>query len=74
MRTIKLPTIACLLLLPLLHACEEEPDVFVPPDPGNALIYAYPASGMVDLPLGSKLLLTFSNGIDEAAVQGRLSP
>ncbi len=33
MRTIKLPAIACLLLLPLLQACEEEPDVFVPPDP-----------------------------------------
>ena len=74
MRIIKLPAIACLLLLPLLQACEEEPDVFVPPDPGNALIYAYPSSGMVDLPLGSKLLLTFSNGIDEAAAREDCQP
>ncbi|HIL21960.1 MAG TPA: hypothetical protein EYG20_01655, partial [Alcanivorax sp.] len=74
MRIIKLPAIACLLLLPLLQACEEEPDVFVPPDPGNALIYAYPSSGMVDLPLGSKLLLTFSNGIEEAAAREDCQP
>lgn len=69
MRTIKFPAISCLLLLPLLQACEEDPDVFVPPEPGNALIYAYPSDGMVDLPLGSKLLLTFSNRIDEAAAK-----
>ena len=69
MRTIKFPAISCLLLLPLLQACEEDPEVFVPPEPGNALIYAYPSDGMVDLPLGSKLLLTFSNRIDEAAAK-----
>ena len=62
------------LLLPFIAACEEEADVFVPPDPGDALIYAYPADGMVDLPLGSKLLLTFSGAIDEAAAKAECQP
>ena len=57
-----------LLLLPLLYACEEEPDVFIPPDPGQALIYAYPADGMVDLPTGSKMVLTFSSAINASAI------
>ncbi len=74
MRTIKFPAISCLLLLSLLQACEEEPDVFVPPDPGSALIYTYPFNGMVDLPLGSKLLLTFSSGIDEQAAKAECQP
>ncbi|MZR61410.1 Ig-like domain-containing protein [Alcanivorax sp. DP30] len=65
MRTKKLlATSRMLLLLPLLYACEEDPDVFIPPDPGNALIYAYPADGMVDLPTGSKMVLTFSSAIN----------
>ncbi len=60
MRTISIQRLAVLCLLyPLLNACEDDPDVFIPPEPGEALIYAYPSDGMVDLPLGSKLLLTF---------------
>lgn len=63
-----LTTYRMLLLLPLLYACEEEPDVFIPPDPGEALIYAYPADGMVDLPTGSKMVLTFSSRVRPSAL------
>lgn len=69
MRTKKLLTVSGMaLLLPLLNACEEAPDVFNEPNPGAALIYAYPADGMVDLPTGSKMVLTFSTSINAAAL------
>ncbi len=75
MRTISIQRLAVLCLLyPLLNACEDDPDVFIPPEPGEALIYAYPSDGMVDLPLGSKLLLTFSSAIDEAAAKAECQP
>ena len=70
MRTKKFLTVSStLLLLPLLYACEEEPDVFIPPDPGQALIYTYPADGMVDLPTGSKMVLTFSSSVNASALE-----
>lgn len=70
MRTTTIQRLAVLsLLYPLLNACEEDPDVFVPPEPGAALIYTYPTDGMVDIPLGTRMILTFSTAIDEAALQ-----
>ena len=75
MRTTIIQRLAVLsLLYPLLNACEDDPDLFIPPEPGDALIYAYPSDGMVDLPLGSKLLLTFSSDIDEAAAKAECQP
>lgn len=75
MRTTTIQRLAVLsLLYPLLNACEDDPDLFIPPEPGDALIYAYPSDGMVDLPLGSKLLLTFSSDIDEAAAKAECQP
>ncbi len=69
MRTRKLLTASSMvMLLPLLSACEEDADVFNPPDPGQALIYTYPADGMVDLPTGSKMVLTFSSAVNASAI------
>lgn len=51
-----------------LLGCSDK-DTFSPPAPSEALIFAYPADGSVDVPLGSKAVLTFSSAVDASAVQ-----
>ena len=62
------PPLACAFLVPALFGCGADNDPFVPPEPGNALIYTFPADGMVDVPLPTRALLVFSSRVDEAAV------
>ena len=62
------PPLACAFLVPALFGCGADNDPFVPPEPGNALIYTFPANGMVDVPLPTRALLVFSSRVDEAAV------
>ncbi len=51
-----------------LLGCSDK-DTFSPSAPGEALIFAYPADGSVDVPLGSKAVLTFSSAVDASAVE-----
>ncbi|MDX1804164.1 MAG: Ig-like domain-containing protein [Alcanivorax sp.] len=53
----------------MLTACGgSDPKVFNPPKPGDALIYAYPDNGLVDVPLSTHGLWVFSSPVDKQAV------
>ncbi|WP_348680055.1 Ig-like domain-containing protein [Alcanivorax profundi] len=60
------------MLVPAVAAaitgCGGDNQPFVPPKPGNALIYTYPVEGMVDVPTASKALMVFSSKVSETAV------
>ena len=55
------------MLVPAVAAaitgCGGDNQPFVPPKPGNALIYTYPVEGMVDVPTASKALMVFSRKV-----------
>ncbi|EKF73560.1 hypothetical protein A11A3_13063 [Alcanivorax hongdengensis A-11-3] len=57
------------LLPAFLYGCGgDNVDTFDPPQPGDALIYAYPDDGLVDVPLSTHGLWAFSNKVDADAV------
>ncbi len=61
------------LLIPafssVMIGCGGDNAPFVPPKPGNALVYTYPVDGMVDVPTPSKAMLVFSSQVNETLVK-----
>ena len=63
------------VLLALLVACaspKDQPPPFESPGPG--LIFTFPSSGQLDVPLGARVTVAFSEAIDGSALSSPCSP